>query len=122
MKNLERKVTLYCPICGNDQFSCIDESIDNLGNTTTPKNNSSNATISLSCELVEKLEWFKKHLPSVCFDEIHIIEYGTPKSSCSNSLEDILFDDEDKNRKEWHGKAYDEKNLIKTLRSFLCPT
>lgn len=30
MKNLERKVTLYCPICGNDQFSCIDESIDNL--------------------------------------------------------------------------------------------
>ena len=30
MKNLERKVTLYCPICGNDQFLCIDESIDNL--------------------------------------------------------------------------------------------
>lgn len=30
MKNLERKVKLYCPICGNDQFSCIDESIDNL--------------------------------------------------------------------------------------------
>ena len=30
MKNLERNVTLYCPICGNDQFSCIDESIDNL--------------------------------------------------------------------------------------------
>lgn len=21
---------MYCPICGNDQFSCIDESIDNL--------------------------------------------------------------------------------------------
>lgn len=68
-----------------------------------------------------KLKWFKKHLPSVCFDEIHIIEYGTPKSSCSDSLEDILFDDEDKNRKEWRGKAYDEKNLIKTLRTFLCP-
>ena len=30
MKNLERKVKLYCPICANDQFSCIDESIDNL--------------------------------------------------------------------------------------------
>lgn len=30
MKNLERNVTLYCPICGNDQFSYIDESIDNL--------------------------------------------------------------------------------------------
>ena len=30
MKNLERKVKSYCPICGNDQFSCIDESIDNL--------------------------------------------------------------------------------------------
>lgn len=25
-----RKVTIYCPTCGNDQFSCVDADIDNL--------------------------------------------------------------------------------------------
>ena len=25
-----RNVTLYCPTCGNDQFSCIDSDIDDL--------------------------------------------------------------------------------------------
>jgi len=25
MKDLSRKVTLYCDVCGNDQFSTIDE-------------------------------------------------------------------------------------------------
>lgn len=69
-----------------------------------------------------KVDWFKKHLPSVQFDEIHIVKYGTSKSSCASSFNDILFDDELKNREEWNGMAYDEKDLIKTLRSFLCPT
>lgn len=30
MKKLDRKITMYCPTCGNDQFSCIDENIDDL--------------------------------------------------------------------------------------------
>lgn len=25
-----RNVTLYCPTCGNDQFSCVDVEIDDL--------------------------------------------------------------------------------------------
>lgn len=25
MKNLSRNVTLYCDVCGNDQFSTIDD-------------------------------------------------------------------------------------------------
>lgn len=25
-----RKVTIYCPTCGNDQFSCVDADIDDL--------------------------------------------------------------------------------------------
>ena len=25
-----RNVTLYCPTCGNDQFSCVDMEIDDL--------------------------------------------------------------------------------------------
>lgn len=37
----------------------IDESYDNQGNITTPKNSSSLATVSLSCDLVNKLLEFK---------------------------------------------------------------
>lgn len=63
-----------------------------------------------------KLQWFKSHLPSVRFDEIHIIPYGTPKSTCGTGY---LFDDEEANRKEWIGKAFSEIDLIKNLRSLL---
>ena len=63
-----------------------------------------------------KLNWFCSHIPSVTFDEIHIIKYGTPKSSCGTG---ILFDDEEKNRLEWNGISYSEKNLIKVMRSIL---
>lgn len=63
-----------------------------------------------------KLEYFKKHLPSVEFDKICIISYGTPKSTCGCG---ILFDDEEQNRNEWKGMAFDEKDLILTLRTIL---
>lgn len=63
-----------------------------------------------------KLDYFKTRLPSVEFDAIHIIPYGTPKSTCGNG---ILFDDEENNRKEWGGLAFDEKDLIKNLRNIL---
>ena len=63
-----------------------------------------------------KLEYFKEHLPSVNFDEIHIIPYGTPKNSCGQG---ILFDDEEHNRLEWNGLAYNEQNLIKQMRELL---
>ena len=63
-----------------------------------------------------KIKYFRTHLPSVQFDEIHIIPYGTPKSSCGQGY---LFDDEENNRQEWKGIAYSEQDLIKTLRKFL---
>ncbi len=63
-----------------------------------------------------KLEYFSKHLPSVKFNKIKILKYGTPKSSVGNG---ILFDDEAKNRDEWHGVACSEKNLIKKMRALL---
>ena len=61
-----------------------------------------------------KRDWLKKHLSSVCFDEIHIVNYGTPKSTCGNG---ILFDDEEPNRKEWKGKAYDVNDIIGILKT-----
>ena len=64
-----------------------------------------------------KKEWLNKHLASVKFDEIHIVSYGTPKQDIVNFPQGILFDDEEKNRTNWTGKAFDEKNIIKIIKS-----
>ena len=63
-----------------------------------------------------KLEWFETHIPSVKFDNVYIVDYGTPKTSLAKG---ILFDDEEHNRNEWNGIAFDEKDLIKKMRAFL---
>lgn len=66
---------------------------------------------------IAKLNWLKTHLPSVQFDEINIVPYGTPKESFSKSTNDILFDDEAPNRENWTGKAFDEKMIIEILKT-----
>ena len=63
-----------------------------------------------------KREWLKKHLASVNFDEIHIVAYGTPKQTFAKTENDILFDDEEKNRNDWTGKAFDVNEIIETLK------
>lgn len=66
---------------------------------------------------IAKLNWLKAHLPSVQFDEIHIVAYGTPKESFSKSKNDILFDDEKPNRENWTGKAFNEKMIFEILKA-----
>ena len=61
-----------------------------------------------------KRDWLAKHLSTVQFDEVHIVEYGTPKYALGNG---ILFDDEPQNRENWRGVAYDETNILGILRS-----
>ena len=62
-----------------------------------------------------KLAWLKKHLASVKWDAIHIVPYGTNKSTlCGGG---ILFDDEAANRANWNGKAYTPSNIISVLKS-----
>ena len=63
-----------------------------------------------------KRAWLNKHLHSVTFDEINIVTYGTPKQRFAKTNNDILFDDEAKNRNGWTGKAFDVRNIIETLR------
>lgn len=63
-----------------------------------------------------KKEWLKKHLASVNFDEIHIVKYGTPKQTFAKTENDILFDDEEKNRNSWTGKAFDVNEIIEILK------
>ena len=59
-----------------------------------------------------KKEWLKKHLPSVAWDKIIIVPYGTPKENYCNSPFDVLFDDEERNRTNWTGKAFDVDNIM----------
>ena len=63
-----------------------------------------------------KREWLKKHLPSVEWDEIHIVEYGTPKSTC-RTCPGILFDDEERNLKEWGAGAVIASSLLEVLQN-----
>lgn len=63
-----------------------------------------------------KKVWLAKHLPSVTWDEIIIIPYGTPKENYCRSADDILFDDESKNRENWTGKAFAETAIFEVLK------
>lgn len=60
-----------------------------------------NATDAYNAEVAEvKRKWLAKHLPSVEFDEIHILAYGTPKYTVAEGM-CFLVDDEERNRREW---------------------
>lgn len=63
-----------------------------------------------------KIEWLAKHMPSVKWNEIIIVPYGTSKNTFCNSPFDVLFDDEEQNRKSWAGRAYDVHNILEILR------
>lgn len=65
---------------------------------------------------VAKLCWLHKHLPSVEWDEINIIPYGTPKHELG---EGILFDDEEKNRADWGEGAYDVEEILLNLKGLI---
>lgn len=64
-----------------------------------------------------KQKWLAKHLPSVKFDEINIVPYGTPKQNFIKTATDILFDDEEKNRNEWTGIAYNATEIMEVLKT-----
>ena len=62
-----------------------------------------------------KLQWLKKHLPSVKWDKIHIVKYGEEKGQFA-APRDILFDDEEKNRATWPGQAFEPKDIMLILK------
>ena len=64
-----------------------------------------------------KLEWLARHLPSVHWDNINIVEYGTPKENFCETPFDILFDDEEQNRKNWNGIAFDVDDILGILKT-----
>lgn len=64
-----------------------------------------------------KRQWLARHLPSVVWDEIRIVRYGTNKYlSCGGG---ILFDDEERNRDSWEDESYSPEDIIRILKSLL---
>lgn len=83
---------------------------------------SKSGTDKFNAEVAEvKRDWLAKHLPSVKWDEIHIVPYGVPKSNCATCPNAILFDDEQRNLNEWtantHNMAYNADLLMEILRN-----
>lgn len=83
---------------------------------------SKSGTDKFNAEVAEvKREWLAKHLPSVQWDEIHIVPYGVPKSTCATCPASILFDDEQRNLNEWtantHNMAYNADLLMEILQN-----
>ena len=67
-----------------------------------------------------KLKWLSQHLGSVTWDEIEIIPYGFPKQKAVLFADEgILFDDEERNRTDWTGTAYDVDNILEILKGLL---
>lgn len=64
-----------------------------------------------------KEAWLNKHLTSVSWDSKFFVPYGTKKSLFLNSNDDILFDDEKRNRDEWTGAAYEPNEIFTILKS-----
>ena len=79
---------------------------------------SKNATDDYNRKVAKaKREWLNKHLPSVEWDRVTILEYGTPKQIYCDYEGDILFDDELNNRANWNGVAFDVENIIEVLKT-----
>ena len=66
-----------------------------------------------------KTEWLASHLPSVNWDEIKIVPYGTPKHEVAEDC-GFLFDDEIGNRDAWdmssNGLAFDACEIMEMLK------
>lgn len=78
---------------------------------------SKNSTPDYDAKVTEaKKNWLKTHLPSVEFDEINIVPYGTAKELFAKTENDILFDDEEKNRQNWTGEAFGVENILEILK------
>lgn len=70
-----------------------------------------------------KRRWLTEHLPSVRWDEIKVVPYGTNKAEvCGVDGENFfLFDDEERNRDEWEeldGLAFNPSDITEILKRF----
>lgn len=82
----------------------------------TSKNGSENFNKQVEAA---KMEYLRRRLPSVVWDEIHIVPYGVPKYLVADMPNGILFDDEQRNREEWEGTALDESDILGWMKTLI---
>lgn len=60
-----------------------------------------------------KREWLARNLPTVTWNTIRVVAYGTDKrAACGGG---ILFDDEEPNRRGWGRGAYEPHEILEIL-------
>ena len=63
-----------------------------------------------------KNNWLAQHLPSVIWDEIHFVPYGSNKTEYATDELSMLFDDESGNRANWIGITHTPDKILEVLR------
>lgn len=63
-----------------------------------------------------KNNWLAQHLPSVNWDEIHFVPYGSNKIEYATDELSMLFDDEFGNRANWIGITHTPDKILEVLR------
>ena len=77
---------------------------------------SKDSTVEYDRRVIQaKMQWLKKHLPSVQFDEMRFVPYDYIKNNANNGA-DILFDDEQRHLDAWTSAAFPAKDLINILK------
>ena len=61
-----------------------------------------------------KKAWLGRHLRSVRWDVVRVVEYGTDKKVATGG--GILFDDEEPNRTNWGKGAYTPAEIVEVLK------
>lgn len=64
--------------------------------------------------MAAKYKWLAEHLPSVDWDCVRIVAYGTDKREVTGG--GILFDDEEPNRTNWGSGAYAPDKIVEILK------
>jgi hypothetical protein len=62
-----------------------------------------------------KRVWLGKHLKSVTWNDIKVVEYGTDKKVATGG--GVLFDDEEPNRNNWGEGAYTPAEIVEVLKA-----
>ena len=65
-----------------------------------------------------KRDWLTETFPEIMFDEMHFVQYGTRKDYVAKDKNGIIFDDDERVREKWRGKAINPniEDIIEKLR------
>ena len=68
-----------------------------------------------------KKNWLSATFPEITFDETHFVQYGTRKDYVAKDKEGLIFDDDERVREKWRGKAINPntEDIIEILKKLV---